>query len=122
GTAQIPIELCRQHSTAEIVAIDLAEHMLARAKRNIAAAGLIQRIRLEKQNARAMTYADGSFPAIISNSIVHHMPKPFYVLAEMVRVCAPGGQLFIRDLLRPPDSRTLQHLVDIYAAGANNHQ
>lgn len=122
GTAQIPIELCRQHAGAEIVAIDLAEHMLALAKRNVAGGGFAARIRPEKQNARAMTYADGSFQAIISNSIVHHIPEPVHVIAEMVRVCAPGGRLFIRDLMRPPDSRTLQHLVDAYAAGANNHQ
>lgn len=122
GTAQIPIELCRQHPHAEVVAIDLAEHMLELAKRNVAAAGFAGRIRPEKQNARAMTYADGSYAAIISNSIVHHIPEPPLVFAEMVRVCAPGGRLFIRDLMRPPDSRTLQLLVDTYAAGANNHQ
>ena len=28
GTAQIPLELCRQHATATVLAIDLARHML----------------------------------------------------------------------------------------------
>ncbi len=88
GTAQIPIELCRQHSTAEVVPIDLAEPMLALAKDNVFSAGFAHRIRPEKQNAQHMSFADGSFSAIISNSIVHHIPEPAAVFAEMVRVCA----------------------------------
>jgi ubiquinone/menaquinone biosynthesis C-methylase UbiE len=122
GTAQIPIELCRQRLTVEVTAIDLADHMLTWARKNVDAAGLAARIRPEKQNARAMTYPDGSFQAVISNSIVHHIPEPPGVFAEIVRVCAPGGLLFVRDLMRPPDKATLRHLVDTYAAGANNHQ
>lgn len=122
GTAQIPIELCRQHPTVEITAIDLADHMLAVARDNVRAAGFATRIRPEKQNARAMTYANGAFQAVISNSIVHHIPEPEGVFEEMKRVCGRGGLLFVRDLLRPPDLKTLNHLVDTYAAGANTHQ
>lgn len=122
GTAQIPIELCRQYNTAQVVAIDMANHMLTLARENVQAAGFELRIRTERQNARAMTYVAGSFPAVISNSIVHHIPEPVCVFSEMTRVCAPGGALFVRDLLRPPDRAALQHIVDTYAAGANNHQ
>jgi SAM-dependent methyltransferase len=38
GTAQIPIELCRTRLQARVMAIDLAEHMLALARRNVDAA------------------------------------------------------------------------------------
>src|SRR5438552_8910233 len=51
GTALIPLELCRQHPTIEIVGIDLAEHMLAVGRRNVAAAGLGGRIHLERRDA-----------------------------------------------------------------------
>ena len=37
GTAQIPIELCRRHPTATVLAIDLAQPMLAVGERNVAA-------------------------------------------------------------------------------------
>jgi hypothetical protein len=30
--------------------------------------------------------------------------------------------LFFRDLMRPPDDATLRRLVDLYTAGANDHQ
>jgi ubiquinone/menaquinone biosynthesis C-methylase UbiE len=121
GTAQIPIELCRQDTRAVVTAIDAAAHMLALAQRNVLAAGLHERVRLERADAKRLPYADGAFAAIISNSIIHHIPEPITVLAEMVRVLAPGGLLFVRDLLRPGDEPTLRGLVDTYAAGANEH-
>src|SRR5438034_2486258 len=94
GTALIPIELCNTHPTAEVVAIDLAEHMLALARDNVAEAGFTKRIRVEKANGRRMDYPDGAFPAVMSNSIVHHIPQPIETLREIVRVCSKGGTIF----------------------------
>ena len=122
GTAQIPIELCRRADGAKIVAIDLAEEMLKLARLNVEAASLLDRIRLERVDGKRLPYANGMFAAVISNSIVHHIPEPRSVLAEALRVVRPGGLIFIRDLLRPADDATVRRLVDAYAAGANDHQ
>ncbi|MGE3806403.1 MAG: class I SAM-dependent methyltransferase [Gemmataceae bacterium] len=122
GTAQIPIELCRRHASVQVVAIDMAEHMLRLGADNVKKAGCSERIRLEKCDAKRLPFADGSFGAVMSNSIVHHIPEPFAVLREMVRVLRPGGLLFVRDLLRPADDATVDHLVATYAAGSNDHQ
>ena len=122
GTAQIPIELCRRHPQAKVLAIDMAEHMLRLARKNVEQAGLADRIRVERVDAKRLPYADGSFATVASNSIVHHIPDPTEVLAEAWRVLAPGGLIFIRDLFRPDDEATVQHLVATYAAGANQHQ
>ncbi len=122
GTAQIPIELCHQSSRAEVVAIDLADHMLALARANVNSAGFGKRIRVEKADAKRFNYADAHFGAVVSNSIIHHIPEPFACFAEMHRVCSEEGTLFVRDLLRPDDEAKLHHLVNTYAAGANDHQ
>jgi ubiquinone/menaquinone biosynthesis C-methylase UbiE len=122
GTAQIPIAIAQRSARIEIVAIDLADHMLALARENVAAAGVSPRIRPEKADAKGFAYPDAYFGAVISNSIIHHIPEPRLCFAEMHRVCAPGGTLFVRDLLRPADRATLDHLVNTYAAGANDHQ
>lgn len=122
GTAQIPIELCRQHPTVTVVAIDLADEMLRVARGNVAKAGLEKRITLERQDAKQMRYDRGAFGAVISNSIIHHIPEPGAVVGEMIRVTRPGGTIFVRDLLRPPDLPTLQNLVATYAGDANAHQ
>jgi ubiquinone/menaquinone biosynthesis C-methylase UbiE len=122
GTAQIPIELCRHAPKAQIIAIDLAEHMLEVGRENARKAGFRDRIRLERQDAKQLPSPSHSFAAVISNSIVHHIPEPGRVLAEMVRVTRPGGLLFVRDLLRPPSDEAVRSLVSTYAGEANAHQ
>lgn len=114
GTAQIPIALCARAAEAEIVAIDLADHMLALGRENVARAGLSARIRLERVDAKALPYADGAFETVVSNSIVHHIPSPEGVLREMWRVTAPGGRLFVRDLHRPSADAEVDRLVALY--------
>jgi ubiquinone/menaquinone biosynthesis C-methylase UbiE len=122
GTAQIPIELCRQAPAARVVAVDMAREMLRVAEANVRRAGLEARLRLELCDAKSLPYADQTFGAVISNSIVHHIPEPERVLAQMLRVLQPGGTQFVRDLVRPPDEATARRLVATYAADANPHQ
>jgi ubiquinone/menaquinone biosynthesis C-methylase UbiE len=122
GTAQIPRELCRQAPAARVVAVDLAEHMLRVACENVRRAGLQDRIALERCDAKHLPFADGAFAAVVSNSIVHHIPAPAAVLREMLRVLRPGGDLFVRDLLRPEDDAQVRALVSAYAGDANANQ
>jgi ubiquinone/menaquinone biosynthesis C-methylase UbiE len=114
GTARIPIALCMRAPAVTVVAIDLADHMLALGRENVARAGLSSRVRLERIDAKAMPYADGAFGAVVSNSIVHHIPEPRAALAEMWRVTANGGVLFVRDLARPPNASEVDRLVALY--------
>src|SRR5262245_36565304 len=122
GTAQIPIEICRRRNDLRVTAIDLAAHMLQIAQRNVIAAGMTAQIKLEQIDAKGLPYGDAEFEAVISNSIVHHIPEPSLAFREMVRVVRQGGSLFVRDLLRPPDMQTLERLVAVYAGDANEHQ
>jgi ubiquinone/menaquinone biosynthesis C-methylase UbiE len=122
GTAQIPLELCRQRPGSRILAIDLSQHMLDVAQQSIDRAGLQQQIQLALVDGKQLPYAAGRFVAVMSNSIVHHIPQPTLALQELGRVVAPGGLIFVRDLLRPADERTVKQLVDTYAADANAHQ
>lgn len=122
GTAQIPIELARRAPHVHITALDAAESMLALARTNIAAANLTDRIDVALVDAKKLPFADGVFDVVISNSIVHHIPEPEIVIAEAVRVTAPGGLLFHRDLARPLDESAVQVLVNTYANDATPHQ
>ena len=122
GTALIPIELCERVPDVRVVALDLSLAMLDVARANVSVGHLTERIMLVNEDAKRLPYPVGQFAAVMSNSIVHHIPEPAAVLAEAWRVLAPGGLMFVRDLLRPPDDATVQHLVDTYAAGATDHQ
>lgn len=114
GTARIPIELCERLPVVHVRAIDLAVHMLEVATKNLARAGLAGRVRLEKVDAKAMPYDDGSFDTTVSNSIVHHIPEPCPVLAEMIRVTKRSGLVFVRDLVRPASEAEIDRLVAMH--------
>jgi ubiquinone/menaquinone biosynthesis C-methylase UbiE len=122
GTAQIPIELVRQAPKARVLAIDLAASMLELARRNVEAAGLTEHIELDQVDAKRLPYAHDRFAAVISNSIVHHIPDPAVALAEACRVVRSGGLLFVRDLLRPRSDVEVRALVEAYAGDANERQ
>jgi ubiquinone/menaquinone biosynthesis C-methylase UbiE len=121
GTARIPVEICRRYLDCRILATDAAPHMLDLACYNVEGARLRERIQLARVDAKRLTCRDGMFDAVISNSIVHHIPEPAAVLAEAVRVTRPGGQLFFRDLLRPDSREELDRLVATYAGNEGDH-
>ena len=115
GTALIPIELCKRAGGFEVVAIDLAEHMLDLGRKNVARAGLEGRITLQRVDAKGTPFEDCAFGAAVSNSIIHHIPAPAVCFAEMWRVTAKGGLLFVRDLHRPESDAEVDRLVALYA-------
>lgn len=122
GTAQIPVEFCRQHTGGRIVAVDLAVQMLDLARYNIEVASVTQRVSLQHMDAKQLPFEDGRFCCVMSNSIVHHIPHPETALREAVRVLAPGGSIFFRDLLRPDSDEQVRALVQTYAGDEGEFQ
>lgn len=122
GTARIPIDICRRSNRVQVTGVDLSGHMLQLAQRNVISEGLHRQIRLEQVDAKGLPYGDGAFDAVISNSIVHHIPEPIAVVREMLRVVRPEGLLFVRDLLRPPDAGQIATILAKHAGGTNEHQ
>ncbi len=117
GTARIPIELCRVDARARVLAVDLSESMIALATANVREAGLGDRIRCRPEDAKSLRLAGPGFEAVVSNSIVHHIPEPTTVLREVSRLAAPGGTVFVRDLARPTSEFELARLVELYTGG-----
>jgi ubiquinone/menaquinone biosynthesis C-methylase UbiE len=109
GTALIPIAMCTRAPDLRMVGVDLAEHMLAIARKNVERAGLTARITLQRIDAKALPFGDGEFEAVVSNSIIHHIPNPTHALGEMVRVAERF--VFVRDLLRPETDEDVKRLV-----------
>ncbi|NJK27977.1 MAG: class I SAM-dependent methyltransferase [Coleofasciculaceae cyanobacterium SM2_3_26] len=122
GTARIPLLIAQERADWAIVAIDLSAEMLRVGQQHIEQAGLSDRIRLEQVDAKQMPYADRAFDAVISNSIVHHLPDPMPFFREVKRVLKPNGSLFLRDLRRPEAMETVEQLVGAIGAEYNAYQ
>ncbi len=122
GTARIPILIAQQRSQLNIIGIDLSENMLKIGTENVSRAGLADQIKLEKVDAKNLSYSDNKFDGIISNSIIHHLPEPIHCLKEIKRVLKPNGGILLRDLLRPENPVIWDNLVEQYAAECNDHQ
>jgi Methylase involved in ubiquinone/menaquinone biosynthesis len=126
GTARIPIllaqELLNQGIDFQITAIDLARSMLDIAKDHLEKSGLSAVIDLQLVDAKRLPYADASFDAVISNSIVHHLSEPERFFYELARVIKPTSGILIRDLLRPASYEQLDALVNTYAGDCDATQ
>jgi len=121
GTALVPIELCRRVDSVHVLAIDDAVSMLDLAIYNIESANLRERITLAKGDAKSLVFEDDAFDTAISNSLIHHSPDPEKCFAELHRVTAAGGIVFVRDLVRPESATIAEQWVQQYASDATEY-
>lgn len=122
GTAQIPVELCRQGFEGRIMAADQSISMLEMARLNIEIGSVIDRVQLAQADAKDLLFADDYFDCVACNGTLRCFADPLPVLQGCLRVLRPNGLLFLRDLLRPDDEQTLQQQVEAYAGSANDTQ
>ncbi|PKP72896.1 MAG: SAM-dependent methyltransferase [Alphaproteobacteria bacterium HGW-Alphaproteobacteria-6] len=79
----------------EVTGIDISPEMLARAREKVAAGGLAQVVKIAEMDARTLDFPDGYFDTVVAMFLVSVVPEPERVLAEMARVCKPGGEVLI---------------------------
>jgi len=90
---------------SSVTGIDLADGMLAIAKRKARAEGL-DNLHFEKMNAESLDFADGSFDAVISNLGIPAYCYP-QTISEVFRVLRNGGKLCFAEVTRTSPSWSL---------------
>jgi SAM-dependent methyltransferase len=78
GTGAAALAVARRFPEAEVVGVDLAESMIAEARRKT------DRVRFEVGDAAALRFEDGAFDLVTHANMI-----PFF--DELARVVAPGG-------------------------------
>jgi SAM-dependent methyltransferase len=106
----------------QVVGLDLARSLLELGAVRLDASG-VGNVLLQEGDAASLPFVDHSFDLVFCRSAVHHFPRPERVVAEMARVCRPGGRVVVSDMTVPsPAERQafddLHRLMDPSHAGA----
>jgi phosphatidylethanolamine/phosphatidyl-N-methylethanolamine N-methyltransferase len=78
-----------------VVGIDLSESMLQRAEKRVLKENLKNIEALEKKDATDTGYENNSFDSAVAMYIMSVALQPEKILAEMVRIVKPGGDIYI---------------------------
>lgn len=87
-----------------VTGIDLTPAMIARAQEIQREQGLTN-LTWQIGNVLPLPFPDGSFSLVVTRYTFHHFLDPGAVLAEMVRVCRPGGRVLVSDTVMAPEKR-----------------
>ena len=85
-----------------ITGTDLTPAMLERAAALANARGL-GNATFRLGDMERLPFPDGSFSLVVTRYTFHHLLSPARALAEMVRVCRPGGRVAVVDAALSPD-------------------
>lgn len=84
----------------QVVGIDLTPALLQLGADRLRDAE-ITNVLLQVGNASELPFVDASFDLVVCRSALHHFLHPERPLAEMARVCRPGGRVVACDMVAP---------------------
>jgi len=100
GTTAITIARC---FGAKLTAADISPLMLHKARSNVRAANLDERVSVERADILALPYASDTFDRVIAEAVTMFVDRAS-AAAELVRVCRPAGMVLATEFVwrRPP--------------------
>jgi len=84
----------------QVVGLDLTRALLDLGAERLRDAG-ITNVLLQEGSAAELPFLDASFDLVFCRAALHHMPDPSGAVAEMARVCRPGGRVVAADMVAP---------------------
>lgn len=115
GPGDIPLRFARLFPKCRVTGIDASRPMIRLAEEAIAAAGLSDRVMFRCERFQDIP-GDNRADALISNSLLHHLPNPLQFWNCLRQLLKPGAPILVMDLIRPESSEAAQAIVDKYAA------
>ncbi len=101
GAGNYSVKLLQALPTLEVTLLDLSQPMLERAEQRTRAAGA-KSVKMVQQDIREVPLVDGSFDVIVAAAVLHHLrthDEWEAVFAKLYRSLAPGGSLWVFDLV-----------------------
>src|SRR5919198_2606601 len=90
GTGAGTLALAFAPLVREVVGVDVVPELLERARRTAPA-----NVTFVEGDATKLPFESGSFELSCSRRTLHHIARPEYAVAELARVTAPGGRIFV---------------------------
>ena len=114
GPGDIVLRLARNYPRCRVTGIDGAGAMLALARRSLVQEpDLADRVQFEQ--AMLPLASPPQYNAVISNSLLHHLPDPSALWGTALAVGKPGAAVLVMDLARPRDAAAARAIVELYA-------
>ena len=119
GVGTTAIEVARRYE-ARVTAVDISPIMLERARSNVAAARLEDKVTVESDDILDLRFPDGAFDRVIAEAVTMFVNRP-RAARELVRVCRPGGRVLATELSwrKPPTAEARQIFLGELCPGMN---
>src|SRR6476646_5937757 len=98
GTGAGTLALALAPLVREVVGVDIVPELLERARRHASA-----NVTFVEGDATELPFETGSFDLACSRRMLHHIAHPEPAIAELARVTAPGGRVYVDDQIAPVD-------------------
>ena len=93
GSGEITSRLAARYPQAKLIGVDILEGSVAYARRRYAA--LAPRVQFEQGDAFELRFAAEQFDLVVCRHMTQAVPEPQRVLAELRRICKPGGWVHV---------------------------
>jgi SAM-dependent methyltransferase len=98
GTGAGTLALALAPLVREVVGVDIVDALLERARANAPA-----NVSFVEGDATALPFESFSFDLVCTRRTLHHIARPELVVAELARVTAADGRIFVDDQIAPVD-------------------
>ena len=89
------LSLDRYGPDMQVTGIDFSREMLDKAVAKVERLKLVQVRALRQMDARSLDFPDNHFDTVTAMHVLSVVPEPERVMAEIARVCKPGGKVVI---------------------------
>lgn len=98
GTGAGTLALALSRLVREVVGVDIVPELLELARKDAP-----ENVTFVEGDATALPFETGSFDLACSRRTLHHIAHPEAAIAELARVTAPGGRVYVDDQIAPVD-------------------
>ncbi|TML26882.1 MAG: class I SAM-dependent methyltransferase [Actinobacteria bacterium] len=98
GTGAGTLALALAPLVGEVVGVDIVAELLERARAKAPANATFV-----DGDATSLPFETGSFDLVCTRRTLHHIARPERAIAELTRVAASGGRIFVDDQIAPAD-------------------